>query len=530
MALTKAFPRMIEGVSISVKDFGAVGDGVADDAAAVQAAIDSGAGTIYFPEGTYLCNFESHSSGQQFVGAGQEKTTIKNNSTSAANLAFLQHSFCGISEMTLDQNNVASDCLYMTSFYQKAQHLFIKNHGNSTGVKYGINMSGSTTSAIYDIHWADVDDSFGGHLSVTNSYYSAFENLIGGRAGTSSSQYAVSCFGLAGSVFNQLYMEEGGGNGLMFFNQCRGTTINGLSAELFSSRNPSLPDPGYIVLRECKGFSILGGYISHQTAASTTVVPVLFASTDCENISVQGWYINRSVNSGNDLMGFSGVDGLSIENVYVRNVSAVSGGSDVACNAFFALDCNYVRAKEVYSDGSLQTCTFNTCVNIDIQNVINPTFAATNTVNSDSGYTFAPAFSAYNVADTANCTGDNTLVDPVSFATEIFDINGNYASSVFTAPVSGKYQLNVSLPVFGLTASHDNITARLVTSNRNYVVASCNPGAIKGTSSDQATFNGSFIADMDAGDTAKVTLQISGGTKVVDIDGLNSRFSGHLLK
>jgi hypothetical protein len=39
---------------VSVKDFGAVGDGVADDTAAVQAAIDSGE-PIVFPAGSYAC-------------------------------------------------------------------------------------------------------------------------------------------------------------------------------------------------------------------------------------------------------------------------------------------------------------------------------------------------------------------------------------------------------------------------------------------------------------------------------------------
>jgi hypothetical protein len=41
--------------TVSVKDFGAVGDGVADDTAAIQAAISSGAKAINFPTGTYNC-------------------------------------------------------------------------------------------------------------------------------------------------------------------------------------------------------------------------------------------------------------------------------------------------------------------------------------------------------------------------------------------------------------------------------------------------------------------------------------------
>lgn len=44
--------------TISVKDFGAVGDGVVDDTAACKAAIDHviavGGGTVYFPQGSYL--------------------------------------------------------------------------------------------------------------------------------------------------------------------------------------------------------------------------------------------------------------------------------------------------------------------------------------------------------------------------------------------------------------------------------------------------------------------------------------------
>ena len=46
MSLTKAHNRMIDSSSANVKDFGAVGDGIADDTVAIQAALNSGAKTV----------------------------------------------------------------------------------------------------------------------------------------------------------------------------------------------------------------------------------------------------------------------------------------------------------------------------------------------------------------------------------------------------------------------------------------------------------------------------------------------------
>lgn len=57
MALTKSHSRMIAGNMVNVRDFGAVGDGVADDTSAIQAAISAcyaSGETLYIPTGTYL--------------------------------------------------------------------------------------------------------------------------------------------------------------------------------------------------------------------------------------------------------------------------------------------------------------------------------------------------------------------------------------------------------------------------------------------------------------------------------------------
>jgi hypothetical protein len=53
MALTKVSYSMIQGATANVLDFGATGNGVTNDRAAIQAAFDSGAKKVYFPTGTY---------------------------------------------------------------------------------------------------------------------------------------------------------------------------------------------------------------------------------------------------------------------------------------------------------------------------------------------------------------------------------------------------------------------------------------------------------------------------------------------
>jgi hypothetical protein len=60
MALTKTTYSMIQGAPVNVLDYGAVGDGVIDDSAAIQAALDaagaySDGGTVVLPSGAYDC-------------------------------------------------------------------------------------------------------------------------------------------------------------------------------------------------------------------------------------------------------------------------------------------------------------------------------------------------------------------------------------------------------------------------------------------------------------------------------------------
>lgn len=64
--------------TVSVKDFGAVGDGVTDDTAAIQAALDSGSKTVVFPEATYkVTSSLMLNAAQCLLGVNWETSVLK---------------------------------------------------------------------------------------------------------------------------------------------------------------------------------------------------------------------------------------------------------------------------------------------------------------------------------------------------------------------------------------------------------------------------------------------------------------------
>jgi hypothetical protein len=88
MALTKATHRMIEGASVNVKDYGAVGDGVTDDTLAIQAAIDAVAttgGTVFIPKGNYSTSGTLYIK-DSVILVGEGKSTWEQKGTNITNI------------------------------------------------------------------------------------------------------------------------------------------------------------------------------------------------------------------------------------------------------------------------------------------------------------------------------------------------------------------------------------------------------------------------------------------------------------
>jgi hypothetical protein len=138
-----------------------------------------------------------------------------------------------------------------------------------------------------------------------------------------------------------------------------------------------------------------------------------------------------------------------------------------------------------------------------------------------------PCFLAINSVTDSNVTGNGTVYD-ADFDTEIFDQGGDFASDVFTAPIAGRYMFSAAVRLGGVTTSGTNIYIKIDTSNRNYFFFA--PESVL----DPMSMEINVIADMDASDTAKISVNVSGeGSDVVDVYGSGSvnatYFSGCLV-
>tara|TARA_S200002703_G_C3800562_1_gene247382 strand:+ start:1018 stop:2772 length:1755 start_codon:yes stop_codon:yes gene_type:complete len=166
MALTKAFPRMMEGVSISVKDFGAVGDGVTDDTSAIQAAIDyagSTGGSVYIPTGVYkttaTLDLTNLSHAIQIYGDGDRSRIIATVSSNGA----------AIEIGSVPQGpNTSLMTVEISSIYLRSD--------SSTGS--GIFVNGAQRAIIRDIFIYGFNTTNYCGLDVLNSYGSSFENIV----------------------------------------------------------------------------------------------------------------------------------------------------------------------------------------------------------------------------------------------------------------------------------------------------------------------------------------------------------------
>jgi len=139
-----------------------------------------------------------------------------------------------------------------------------------------------------------------------------------------------------------------------------------------------------------------------------------------------------------------------------------------------------------------------------------------------------PAFSVHKNGSHQSNFDINTEVT-VTFGSERFDQNADFASNTFTAPVTGKYFLQVHMRLNSVDSAASFYNVSIPTSNLTYQnLFDSNEFS---SDLDYVHLGFSVLADMDANDTAFVRVYQSGGTAQTDVNGDNAMtfFTGFLV-
>jgi len=134
-----------------------------------------------------------------------------------------------------------------------------------------------------------------------------------------------------------------------------------------------------------------------------------------------------------------------------------------------------------------------------------------------------PAFHVANSSNQLNLANHTVF----TFDTEIFDQNSDFASNTFTAPITGKYQLQLHGRFDQIDDAANWVRVELVTSNRAYQSTIIDPGVFS-YGPNYWSFNFAVLADMDASDTAYLQWGQSGGSASADKD-TQIHFTGYLV-
>jgi hypothetical protein len=167
---------------VSVKDFGAVGNNVADDTAAIQAALNTGK-RVYFPNGTYVTSAAiTMSSANQMIGESIASTIIKcsgaHNAVTITDTSVIENYNCRIENMSFNGNSVGIVGIQVGSGLNFSARHQIRSVAVYGFTSHGIHMLGCSYTTVYE---GNVSSNGGDGIRIELGLYGGSNTIEGGN-------------------------------------------------------------------------------------------------------------------------------------------------------------------------------------------------------------------------------------------------------------------------------------------------------------------------------------------------------------
>lgn len=145
LASTAIFAPINNGIaSANVKDHGAIGNGVADDTTAIQTALNLGAGSVYFPPGTYKTTSTLNVPSNTMVFGDGEQSIISSSAPRGIRFNGVSHS--SIKDMKVDMQDPTSIGRYGVAIDGGSSYITVERVHTVNTSQYGIVVADTGTN------------------------------------------------------------------------------------------------------------------------------------------------------------------------------------------------------------------------------------------------------------------------------------------------------------------------------------------------------------------------------------------------
>jgi hypothetical protein len=485
------------GEMVSVKDFGAVGDGVADDRAEIQAAIDSLAatgGTVLFPAGTYLVgrvDGTHENNGLKITASnislvGQANAKLQRFNTIATNATAYPILFIGTpdSNAASATQNVVVDGLWFVGTDVR--------HSNSGDAPYdqrnAITVKNSLDVEIRNCRFTAIDSAAvyftepAAYSLKSSSYFNTTKSY---RASIIGCDFTATTHSTAGRAF------------------IHAVVLSGVDRAVVSGNQFTWCDDGVY------------GFTTYALATQVETDTYTLSGT-AYNRCGKGWVIsaNTFLNSSEHAVYNTGFETSVSDNVILTDAPTICTSSAIKCRArYAAIDGNvvnnYDQAIEVSEPSAFVNVSNNT-----VSAYPSSTTAAAISINSDGLSTFLnpatrPWYSAYDPMAGITINGNTVNMSPGTTGTNDRAIrlvtsstDANYANGqVQSLAISGNTIINHKVGIWIKNAMFRNMN----------IVGN----AFQAKAFTSAGFNGSTTLDT----VATVQLSTSTGGSEISFNG-----------